>query len=264
MELVAIKAVSQQESDDAEAALKQAQADVLSAQAALETARIDLSRSRVTAPIGGRIGRSSITPGALVTANQAVALATLQKLDPIHVDLTQSSTEALLLKRLLAEGRVKPGTAKVKLNFEDGSTYALEGKLQFSEVSVDQGTGSVTLRAEFPNPKGQLLPGMYVRASVDAGVIDDAMLVPQQAITRDPAGNAVAYVIGADNKLAPRAVMPRRALATQWLISEGLNAGDRVAVQGQDKARPGTVVTPVAYQAPPAAESSVTAAASKP
>ena len=263
-ELVAIKAVSQQDEDDAKSALAQAQADVLSARAQLETVRIDLDRTRVTAPISGRIGRSMVTPGALVTASQQIALATVQKLDPIHVDLTQSSTETLLLKRLLAEGKVQPGNAKVKIVFEDGTIYPLEGKLQFSEVSVDQGTGSVTLRAEVPNPKAQLLPGMYVRASVEAGVIDAAILIPQQAVTRDNAGNASAYVIGPDSKLALRTVVPRRAIGTQWLISEGLNPGDRLAVQGQENAKPGAVVTPVVYKpaAPASAASGAAAAAS--
>lgn len=246
-ELAGIKAVSQQDADDADAGLKQAQADVLAARAQLTTVQIDLDRTRVRAPIDGRIGRSMVTPGALVTAGQQVALATIQKLDPILVDLTQSSNEALLLKRLLAEGRVKPGSAKVKVIFEDNSVYPIEGKLQFSEVSVDQGTGTVTLRVEVPNPNGQLLPGMYLRASVDAGVIDDAILIPQQSVSRDIAGKATVYVIGADGKLVPRIVVPRRAIGTRWLISEGLKTGERLAVVGQDKARADAVVDAVPY-----------------
>lgn len=245
-ELAAIKASSEQDADDARTALQQAEADVGAAEAALRTAKIDLARTRVTAPIDGRIGRSGVTPGALVTASQTAPLATVQKLDPIHVDLTQSGTEAQRLKRAIAEGKVQPGGMKVNLMFEDGSRYGLEGRLQFTEVSVDEATGSVTLRAEFPNPRGELLPGMYVRATVDAGRVDDAMLLPQQAVTHDAEGKALAYVISADRRLEPRTITPRRAIGDQWLLTgEAIKPGERVAVSGVGNVKPGAVVEAV-------------------
>ena len=247
-ELVAIKAVSQQDNDDSQAALKQAQADVASAKAAVETARINLDYTRVAAPISGRIGRSSVTPGALVTAGQSAALATVQQLDTIYVDVTQSSAELLRLKRDLASGQLKAAganQASVKLMLEDGSVYPEAGKLQFSDVTVDQSTGSITLRAVFPNPKGDLLPGMYVRAVLEEGGEDRAILVPQQGVTRDTKGNPTALVVGAENKVELRVLKTRRTVGDKWLVSEGLKAGDKLIVDGLQKIGPGMPVNPV-------------------
>ncbi len=248
-ELAAINAVSQQDNDDASAALQQADADVASARATLQASRINLDHTRITSPIGGRIGKSSVTPGALVTANQATALATVQKLDPIYVDVTQSSTAVLRLKRALAEGHLGSATAKVALMLEDGTRYPLPGKLQFSDVTVDQNTGAVTLRAEFPNPKGELMPGMYVRAVVEEGVLDRALLIPQPAVSRDAAGKPIAFVVTADNKLEQRNLQTDRAIGDQWLVSSGLHAGDRLVVEGQQKARAGAEVNAVPHAA---------------
>ncbi|WP_394791717.1 efflux RND transporter periplasmic adaptor subunit [Rhodoferax sp.] len=241
-ELVAIKAVSQQDADDAAASQLQTEADVASAKAALQTAKINLDYTRIVSPIAGRIGKSTVTQGALVTANQADALATVQKLNPIYVDVTQSSSALLALKRALAQGKLSNGTAKVKLLLEDGSPYPLEGKLQFSGVTVDQSTGAITLRAEFPNPKADLLPGMYVRAVVEEGVMDQALLVPQPAVSRDTTGKPIAYVVNADGKLEQRNITTDRAIGNQWLVSSGLKAGDKLVVEGQQKARPGAAV----------------------
>ncbi len=241
-ELAAMKAAGQQDADDATASLLEAEAEVAAAKAALLTQRINLDYTSVSAPISGRIGRSAVTQGALVTANQASALATVQQLDPIYLDVTQSSTSVLSLGQALASGKIKAGSAQVKLLLEDGSTYPLSGKLKSSEVTVDQNTGAVTLRAEFPNPKGALLPGMYAHAVLEEGVVEQALLVPQPAVSRDASGQAVVFVVGADSKLAQRAVQTGRAIGSQWLITAGLKAGDRVAVEGQQKARPGMVV----------------------
>lgn len=248
--LIALKAVSQQDNDDASTAQQQAEADVASAKASLQSARINLDYTRITAPIGGRIGKSSVTPGALVTANQATALATVQKLDPIFVDMPQSSTTVLRLKRALTGGQMRGGTATVKLLLEDGSAYPLAGKLKFSDVTVDQATGAITLRAEFPNPKGELLPGMYVRAVLEEGVMDQALLVPQPAVSRDGAGRPLAYVVDSSGKLEERQIITERAIGNQWLVSSGLKAGDRLVVSGQQKARPGTAVQVVSPSAP--------------
>lgn len=214
----------------------------MAAKANLQTQRINLDHTRMVSPIGGRIGRSSVTQGALVTANQATALATVQKMDPIYVDVTQPSAAQLSLGQALASGQLKAGSTKVTLLLENGSTYALPGKLKASEVTVDQNTGAVTLRAEFPNPKGALLPGMYVRAVVEEGVVDNALLVPQAAVSRDSSGKPIAFVVEADGKLAQRQIETRRAVGNQWLVSAGLKAGERLAVEGQQKARPGMQV----------------------
>ena len=246
-ELVAIKAVSQQEADDAAASLLQTEADVASAKAALQTAKINLDYTRITAPISGRVGKSSVTPGALVTANQATALATVQQLNPIYVDVTQSSSEVLRLKRALSKGSLRSGTAKARLLLEDGSSYALEGKLKFSDVTVDPNTGAITLRAEFPNPTGELLPGMYVRAVLEEGVMEQAVLAPQRAVARDATGKPTAYVVTADGKLEQRALQTGQAIGDQWLVTSGLQAGDRLVVEGQQKAQPGAAVDAVAY-----------------
>lgn len=254
-ELVTIDAVSKQARDDAAVALKQAVADVAAAKAALQTAKINLGYTTVSAPIGGQIGRSALTPGALVTANQATALATIQQLDPIYVDVTQSSTELMRMRRDLASGALKSAgadQARVKLQLEDGSPYGVEGRLQFSEVSVDPTSGSVTLRAVFPNPRQLLLPGMYVRAVLEEGVRDGAILVPQQAVTRDPRGNATALVVAADGTVQPRLLKTERTVGSAWLVTDGLAAGDRVIVEGLQKVRPGAPARAVERGAAPA------------
>jgi membrane fusion protein (multidrug efflux system) len=244
-DLIRTKAVSQQDHDDAQAALALAQANVALAQAQLAAAQIDLARTKVVSPIAGRIGRSSITPGALVTANQADAMATVQQLDPIYVDLTQSNVEMLRLKRALESGAMQAageaGT-KVRLLLEDGSEYPLEGALQLAEASVDQATGSVTLRAVFPNPRRDLLPGMYVRAVIEEGVLAQALLVPQQSVTRNAQGQALAMVVDGENKLAARPLVLDRAVGGDWIVRQGLAAGDRVVIEGLQKARPGMQV----------------------
>ncbi|MEW6486220.1 MAG: efflux RND transporter periplasmic adaptor subunit [Pseudomonadota bacterium] len=249
-ELVKVNAVSQQEYDDASAALKQAEADVEAGKAAVESARINLDYTKVTAPISGRIGRSSLTDGALVTASQLVALATIQQLSPIYVDVTRSSAELLSLKQNLASGLLKSDSAaqaRVRLLLEDGSTYPLTGTLKFSEVTVDQSTGSVTLRAIFPNPKHTLLPGMFVRAILEEGVKEHAILVPQRGVTRNPAGDAVVMVVGSEEKVEPRVINVLRTISENWLVSEGLKAGDRVILEGLQKARPGMTVKAVPF-----------------
>ncbi len=249
-ELVKINAVSRQDYDDANAALKQAEADVQSGKAALETAAINLAYTKVTAAIPGRIGRSSVTEGALVTANQATALATIQDLSSMYVDVTQSSAELLRLKRELAGGLLKSGgaaQAEVRLLLEDGSAYPLTGKLKFSEVTVDQGTGSVTLRAVFPNPKQTLLPGMFVRAIVEEGVSPQAVLVPQRGVTRNPDGNAMVMLVGSGEKVEARVIKVARTVGDNWLVSDGLKPGDRVILEGVQRARPGTTVKAVPF-----------------
>ncbi|MFG6464071.1 efflux RND transporter periplasmic adaptor subunit [Roseateles sp. DXS20W] len=259
-ELAGIDAVSKQLRDDARAALQQAQADVAAATAAVRTAQIDLDRTRVSAPIAGRIGRSAVTPGALVTANQAGAMATLQQLDPIYVDVTQTSAELLRLQRQLADGTLQrdaAGQARVKLLLEDGTTYALDGQLQFSELQVDPASGSVTLRAKFPNPKRQLLPGMYVRAQVQSGVQAQGLLVPQAAVSRDAKGNATAMVVGKDGKAEPRVLQTGAVVMGQWLVTAGLAAGDQLIVDGLQRLRPGAPV-----QAAPAQPATAQIAAS--
>jgi membrane fusion protein (multidrug efflux system) len=246
-ELVAIKFVSQQAYDDAAATLRQNEADLESAKAAAEAARINLGYTNLVAPISGRTGKSTVTVGALVTANQPTALVSIQQLDPIYVDVTQSTTEALALKRAMASGALKRVQgegegARVKLLFEDGSTYSHEGTLQFSDVTVDPSTGAITLRALFPNPDGLLLPNMYVRAVIEEGVREQAIVVPQQAVSRDAKGQAVAMVVGTDDKVAPRVLQANRTIGTDWLIDGGLQAGDRVIVEGLQRARPGAPV----------------------
>lgn len=241
-QLVTRNAVSRQQRDDAVAALHQARADVARAKADVEAARINLAYTRVTSPISGRIGRSTVTPGALVTASQASALAVVQQLDPIYVDVTRSSVDLLRMRSDLASGRlttVDGSKAKVRLLLEDGSAYAREGTLEFSDVTVDPGTGSVSLRAVFPNPDQVLLPGMYVRAVLEEGVREDAVVVPQRGITRDARGQATALVLNAEGVVEQRQVKAERAVGNQWLVSEGLAAGDRLIVEGLQRVRPG-------------------------
>ena len=251
-DLVKIKAVSQQDYDNASAALQQAEAELAIAKSAVETARINLAYTKISAPISGRIGRSTVTDGALVTASQPTALATIQQLDFMYVDVTQSAAELLKLKQNLANGVLKKsGSAQVKLLLEDGSRYPLTGTLEFSEVTVDQSTGSITLRAIFPNPKQTLLPGMFVRAVVEDGVSEQALLVPQRGVTRNPAGNAVVMVVGGEEKVEPRIIKVERTVGDNWLVNEGLKAGDRVILEGIQRARPGTPVKAVPFGSKP-------------
>lgn len=251
-ELVTIDAVSKQARDDAQAQLLQARADVATAGAAVRTAQIRVDYARVSAPISGIAGRSTVTPGALVTASQAAPLVTVQQLDPIYVDIQRASAELLQLQKAFSAGklqRIDAGRARVKLQLEDGSAYAVEGTLKFAEATVDPSTGNVTLRAVFPNPKGTLLPGMYVRALLDEGSTQQAILVPQRAVTRDPKGNALAMVLGEGNKVTPRPLKVDRVVDGQWLVSEGLKPGDQLIVDGLQKVRPGATVTPVPVSA---------------
>lgn len=262
-ELAAINAVSRQDSDDASAAARQIEAEIRNAEAAvtgteaeiegaeavLETARINLSHTRVTAPISGRIGKSAVTTGALVTANQPAPLSTVQQLGTIYVDVTQSSANLLRLARNLEAGRLKKdgNRAVVKLLLEDGTPYPLAGTLKFSDVTVEPGTGSIIIRTVFPNPKGVLLPGMYVHAVLEEGVSDRAIMVPQRGVTRDPAGNATALVVGAGEKVESRILKVSRVIGDNWLVDEGLKAGDRVIVEGVQRAKPGTQVKAVPF-----------------
>ena len=253
-DLVTIKAVSQQDYDNSSAVLKQSEAELAAARASVETARINLAYTRIIAPISGRIGRSSVTTGALVTASQAAALATVQQLDSMYVDVNQTISDLLRLKQNLANGVLKKsGSAQVKLLLEDGTPYPLAGTLKFSEVTVDQSTGSVTLRAIFPNPDQLLLPGMFVRAVVGEGVNENAILIPQRGVTRNPKGDAMVMTVGAGEKVEPRPVKVVRTVGDSWLVSDGLKAGDRVILEGLQKARPGTVVKAVPFGAPAAA-----------
>jgi membrane fusion protein, multidrug efflux system len=250
-DLVAISAISRQDDDDATAALEQAQADVAAAKANVESARINLAYARVDSPISGRIGKSSVTPGALVTASQPTALATIQQLDPIYVDVTQPSASLLKLKQAMARGdlaQAGTGAAKVQLLLEDGSVYPREGRLEFSDVTVDQNTGSITLRAVFPNPNAELLPGMYVRAMLQEGVKEQALLVPQQAVSRNGAGKPTAFVVGRDRKLQLRVLETDRAVGDQWLVRSGLKPGDQLVVEGLPRARAGVEVKTVPWK----------------
>jgi membrane fusion protein (multidrug efflux system) len=247
-ELLPDKAVSQQECDDAAASLKQAEAEIEFWKAMVETARINLGYTRVTAPISGRTGKSNVTDGALVTAYQPVALTTIQQLDPIYVDVPQSTTELLRLKRRMEDGRLKgDGTnqKKVGLLLEDSTAYPLEGTLQFRDVTVDPTTGSVILRIVFPNPKGLLLPGMFVRAVVKEGVSEQAILIPQEAVSRDPKGNPMSLIVDDAGKVQQRMLTLDRAIGEKWLVTSGLAPGDRVIVEGVQRVRPGASVKEV-------------------
>lgn len=238
-DLVSDQAVSKQAYDEAQAAR-------LQAEASLERARIDLRYTKVLAPISGRVGRSLVTEGALVSNGQSVALATIQQLDPIYVDVTQPTKDLLRLRRELASGQLQKAganAAKVKLTLEDGSTYEHEGTLEFSEVSVDEGTGSVVLRAVFPNPEHNLLPGMFVHAQLSSGVNRQAILAPQQGVTRDLKGQATALVVNAENKVELRQLKAERTQGDRWLVSEGLQAGDRLITEGLQFVHPGVEVT---------------------
>jgi membrane fusion protein (multidrug efflux system) len=248
--------VSEQTLDNAEAAMRQTQADVVSARAALEAAQIDLAYTQVVSPIGGRTGRSTVTPGALVTGNQANALVTVTRLDPIYVDVTQPSASLLQQRRDIETGalrRASASEATAQLILEDGSTYPHPGQIQFSEVIVDQGTGSVTLRAVFPNPDQLLLPGMFVRAEVEEGVTDRALLVPQQAVQRTPRGEPMVFVVNAEGIVEQRVLRTSRAIGTDWLVTDGIKAGDRVVIEGLQRIRPGVRVAAAERGSRPAA-----------
>ncbi|ECR8934596.1 multidrug efflux RND transporter periplasmic adaptor subunit AcrA [Salmonella enterica] len=242
--LLGTQYISKQEYDQALADAQQATAAVVAAKAAVETARINLAYTKVTSPISGRIGKSSVTEGALVQNGQASALATVQQLDPIYVDVTQSSNDFLRLKQELANGSLKQenGKAKVDLVTSDGIKFPQSGTLEFSDVTVDQTTGSITLRAIFPNPDHTLLPGMFVRARLQEGTKPTALLVPQQGVTRTPRGDATVLVVGADNKVETRQIIASQAIGDKWLVTDGLKAGDRVVVSGLQKVRPGAQV----------------------
>jgi len=242
-DLVKINGVSKQDRDDAEAAYQEAVATIAADQAALDSAGIDLDRTVIKAPISGWIGRSSITQGALVTDSQSTALAKIQKLDPIYVDITQSVVDLMALKREFATGGAEPSDTVVSLVLEDGTLYPLEGVLQFTEVDVNEDTGMVTLRAQFPNPDNLLLPGMYVRALVPQAVQHDAILAPQQAISRDAKGQAIAWVVDADGRIEQRTLLIGQTIGNQWLVTRGLSAGDHLVVDGLQKARVGVPVT---------------------
>ncbi len=246
--LIKTGAVSQQKLDEARAAFNASKARVAAANAALETAKINLDYTRIKAPINGRIGRSAMTEGALVTANQGAALATIRQLDPIYVDLSQSFDELQRLRTALASGKLQTlgeNEAKVRLEQRDGSLFPHSGTLQFSEFSVDETTGSVTLRAVFPNPDESLLPGMFVRARLPQAEQTNAVLVPQKAVTREPGGKATVFIINDDNTVEKRTVVPRKAVGSKWLLSNNLKEGDRLVIDGLQKIRNGVAVTPV-------------------
>ncbi len=244
--------VAKAEIQSAEAAVQSSQAAIGSAEAGLQTARINLSYTRITAPISGRIGKSGVTDGALVGAYQPVPVATIQQLDPIYVDVPQSTTELLRLQRRLEEGQLNPdgrNQNKVGLVLEDGTAYPLEGTLQFRDVTVDPTTGSVILRAVFPNPEGILLPGMFVRAVVKQGVSEQAIIVPQQSVSRNPKGDPFVLIVDDEAKVHQRMITIERAVGSRWLVSSGLDIGDRVIVEGTRRVRPGASVNAVPFDA---------------
>jgi membrane fusion protein (multidrug efflux system) len=266
--LLAAQAVSQQEYDDAVTAQKQAAADLATSKAARTNAGLTLGYATVTSPISGRISRALVTEGALVGQGEATPMATVQTLDPIYVTITQSSAEMLKLQRALAEGKLKgvgnggsKSEARVTLVTEDGQAYPQAGKLLFSDVSVDESTGSVSMRAEFPNPNRVLLPGMYVRARLEQGVSDAAITVPQQAVVRSPEGSSV-LIVGADNKVVSQPVTANANDGNNWVVSSGLKGGERIVVEGFQKAKPGATVNPQPWKGPaaPAAGSAAPAA----
>ncbi|UJD89872.1 efflux RND transporter periplasmic adaptor subunit [Rahnella aquatilis] len=257
------KGVTRQDADDAEATYQQNVASVAQYRAAAQSARIDLEYTKIRAPISGRIGISSVTPGALVTASQSDALATIRVLDPIYIDLTQSSTQLLKLKKQQQHAVQKEETIPVNVTLEDGTKYQHQGKLELEEVSVDESTGTVTLRAIFPNPEHELLPGMYVRASVSQGVRNNAILAPQQGITRDAKGDATALVVGKDNKVESRQVTTAGVVGNKWLINRGLQAGERLITEGTGKVQPGMEVKTTEVGSTAANDASINATGGK-
>ncbi|KEQ55407.1 efflux RND transporter periplasmic adaptor subunit [Sphingobium chlorophenolicum] len=263
-DLVGINAVSRQEADNAAAAAQQANADVAAQRAAVQAAQVNQDFTRIRAPISGRIGRSLFTPGALVQAGQAAALATIQRTDVVHVDVTQSAAQIIDLKQAMQAGGVSAADgARVQLLLPNGSVYPIEGRLQFSEVTVDPSSGAVTLRATFANPDGLLLPGMYVRAKLVEGRRSQAILAPQQGISRDARGRATAMVVGAGDKVELRQVETDRFVGDKWIVTKGLKAGDRLIVEGLVNLRPGTVVKPGAPQQVTAAGNQANAGGAK-
>lgn len=249
-ELVKINAISRQEAENAQTGAQQAQADVSAQQAALRNAQIDLTRTTIRAPISGRIGRSTYTAGALVTAGQAEALTTIQRLDPMYVDIQQSSADVLNLRQQIMSGDLSRGggAAKVRLKLENGSTYPVEGTLKFTDVTVDPTTGSQVVRAVFPNAQGLLLPGMYARAELIEGTKSNGLMVPIRAVARDERGNPTTMVVGSDGKLQVRQITAPRTIGQNWLVTQGLRAGDKVVVEGGQSLRPGTTVKAVSMQ----------------
>jgi membrane fusion protein (multidrug efflux system) len=255
-DLIALKAISQQDFDNADAALKQAEADIEYSKAAVESARINLAYTRITAPITGRIGKSNVTVGALVTGGgstqQPTALTTIQQLDPIYVDVPQATTDLLRLRRRVEEGHLHHSgqdQSKVRLILDDGTTYPLEGTLKFRDVTVDSTTGSVTLRVIVPNPKNLLLPGMFLRAVVQEGINNEGILIPQQAVSRDPMGNPVTLIVDGEGKVVERMLTLDRAIGDRWLVTSGLAPGERIIVEGSQKVQPGAAVKVVPFQA---------------
>ena len=255
-ELVPINAISKQVYDQAMAALGQNEAELLASKAAIQTAELNLGYAKVTAPISGRISRALVTEGALVSALEATQLAVIRQLDPVYFDFTQSSTELLRLKRALANGTlesVAPGEARVTLMLEDGTVYQHAGKLLFSDVAVDPTTGMITLRAEVPNPENLLMPGMFARAQIIAGVKTNAITIPQRTITRGAAGASTVLVVNDENKVEARNIEIDRTVGTKVLVAKGLKPGERIIVEGAQKAPPGSVVKPIPFSAPAAA-----------
>ncbi|MEO4203264.1 multidrug efflux RND transporter periplasmic adaptor subunit AdeD [Acinetobacter pittii] len=243
-ELIKVNGVSQQELDNAQSAYEQAKATVAVNEAVLKTARTNLRYTQVSAPISGRIGRSSITRGALVTSAQTDPLATIQKLDPMYVDLTQSSDEYMALRKQLIENGIKPTELSVRLKLENGTAYAEQGTFKFSDVAVDEATGSVTLRAAFPNPNNALLPGLYVRAELGTGTRPNSVLIPQGALFRDAEGNPLVWIVGKDNKAEQRKITLGDAIDNRWLVTSGLKAGDQVIVEGLQGLSAGMTIEP--------------------
>jgi membrane fusion protein (multidrug efflux system) len=265
--LLAGNGVAKQDYDNAVAAQGQASADVATGKAAVQTASINLGHTDVVSPINGRIGPSMVTEGAYVQTSAATLMATVQQIDPMYVDLTQSSLQGLQLRSDVASGRLKlngPGQAKVTLFLEDGTQYPLAGSLEFTDITVDPTTGSVTVRALFPNPQAVLLPGMFVRARIDEGTNDNVALVPQVGVTHDATGKATALVVGPDNKVSVRTIQATRTSGTDWVVEGGLNAGEKVIVAGVQKVQPGAVVHAVEAPSAPAAATPAPAPAPPP
>jgi membrane fusion protein (multidrug efflux system) len=249
-ELIKVNAISKQEFDDVKAQYEQTLSEIEALKAQVRNAQINLGYTKITAPISGRIGKSNVTEGALVTAYQAQELTRIQQLDPIYVDIPQSTKELRELEKRLEQGRLKYAGKeqnKVKLILEDGTDYPLEGTLQFKDVTVDPTTGSVTLRAIFPNPKGILLPGMFVRAVIREGINKKAILVPQQVVFRDTKGNPFVYIVDKENKVQIRPIQVDRTIGDRWLVSEGLEVGEQVVIEGVQRIMPGAQVKPVPY-----------------
>jgi len=257
-ELVPINAISKQVYDQAVAMLGQNEAELLATKAAVQTAELNLGYAQVTAPISGRIGKALVTEGALVSATEATQLALIRQLDPVYFDFTQSSTEVLRLKRALENGTlesVAPGEARVTLILEDGTVYQHEGKLLFSDISVDPTTGMITLRAEIPNPESLLMPGMFARAQIVEGINANALTIPQRTVTRGAGGKSSVLTVNNENKVEPRTIEVERIIGDKVVVAKGLKAGERIIVEGSQKAPPGSVVKPIPFSEGSAADS---------